>query len=104
MAKRITEEMKVQINELYCKYGVKAQVARELGISPSSVSKYIIEGYKPLADREEIKFDKEPLGADNFIKKIEQSDNKIKQFCSLCRLSDEEKKLMEEIQNSGEVL
>lgn len=48
---RITEEQKVLINELYCKYGVKAQVARELGISAASVSRYIIPNYVPQGQR-----------------------------------------------------
>lgn len=54
---RITEEQKTLINELYCKYGVKAQVARELGISPASVSRYIIPDYVPQGARNIVKKD-----------------------------------------------
>ena len=51
MAKRITEEMKLKINELYYELGVKSHVAKALGISASSVSKYIIDGWKPESER-----------------------------------------------------
>lgn len=46
MAKRITEEMKIKINELYLELGVQKKVAEVLGISTSSVSKYLIPNYK----------------------------------------------------------
>ena len=63
MAKRITPEMIEQINELYCQIGVKSRVAKELGISASSVSKYIQPDYVPKAERKtEEKFTKEPQG------------------------------------------
>lgn len=63
MAKRITPEMIEQINELYCQIGVKSRVAKELGISASSVSKYIQPDYIPKAERTtEEKFTKEPQG------------------------------------------
>lgn len=48
---KITDEVIEQINELYCEIGIKSQVAKALGISASTVSKYIIEGYIPKADR-----------------------------------------------------
>lgn len=51
MANKITEEMKIQINELYLQLGVKSQVAKKLGISASSVSRYIIEDYVPAAKK-----------------------------------------------------
>lgn len=59
MANKITPEMQVQINELYAVYGVKSQVAKELGISSASVTKYLIPNYKPLATREIEIFDGE---------------------------------------------
>ena len=51
MATKVTPEMIEQINELYLELGVKAQVARKLGISPSTVSKYIIADYVPKNER-----------------------------------------------------
>lgn len=41
MAKKISEEIIQQIPILYKRYGVKSKVAEELGISTSSVSKYL---------------------------------------------------------------
>lgn len=41
MAKKISDEIIQQIPVLYKKYGIKSKVAEELGISTSSVSKYL---------------------------------------------------------------
>ena len=94
MANRIiTEEQKVQINELYYENHNKALTARTLGISPASVTKYLIEGYVPIAQREEIHYDIAIHGADNFIKDVFSSldsEKSIKMFTLLCRLSNEE--------------
>lgn len=51
MATKVTPEMIEQINELYIELGVKAQVARKMGISASTVSKYIMSDYIPKAQR-----------------------------------------------------
>lgn len=83
MAKRITEEMKVQINELYIEYGVKKRVAEILGISPSTVSKYIIPNYKSQKETK-IEFSTPPRGCRTFIKGI------MNDFCDACRLTEEE--------------
>lgn len=83
MAKRITEEMKVQINELYIEYGVKKRVAEILGISPSTVSKYIIPNYKSQKETK-IEFSTPPRGCHAFIKGI------MDDFCDACRLTEEE--------------
>lgn len=65
---RITDEQKVQINELYLQIGVKSKVAKILGISPASVSKYIIPDYVSLNNRKIEKFNKNPKGfSDSFL-------------------------------------
>lgn len=51
MATKVTPEMIEEINELYLELGVKAQVARKIGLSASTVSKYIIPNYVAKADR-----------------------------------------------------
>lgn len=56
MAKRVTQEDIIQINELYIKLKTKAAVARETGFSASTVSKYIIPNYKPAAELQQKKF------------------------------------------------
>ena len=45
MAIKITDEVIEQINELYLNCGVKAHVARIIGCSPATVTKYIIPNY-----------------------------------------------------------
>lgn len=47
MAKAITPEQIKKIHELYALYGVKARVAKELGISASTVSKYLAAEVAP---------------------------------------------------------
>lgn len=68
MANRITEEQKELINELYAELGVKKRVAEIIGCSPSTVTKYIIEGYVPKANRIKIVFEGTPAGCDELIK------------------------------------
>jgi AraC-like DNA-binding protein len=41
MAGRITIDQKIQINKLYSAYHNMSKVAKEMGISPSTVSKYV---------------------------------------------------------------
>lgn len=48
---KITDEVIEQINELYCELKVKSHVAKALGISASTVSKYIVPNYVRKADR-----------------------------------------------------
>lgn len=92
MAKRITEETKVQINELYIEYGVKKRVAEILGISPSTVSKYIIPNYKSQKETK-IEFSTLPRGCKVFIKNIQE-----KNFCDACRLTEEEQNELKQFQ------
>lgn len=99
MANRITEEQKEQINELYCIYGVKTKVAQELGISVSSVSKYIIPNYVSKANRNPIVFDKPVKGCDENIKAAREGkeENFLRNFIKICHLTEEEKSKLEEL-------
>lgn len=95
MAKRITDEMIVQINELYAELKVKKRVAEALGISPSTVSKYIVEGYIPQGIRPVMQqFDMDPMGCEELIKrikdKIEEFYTPAEAFAVDCNLSEEE--------------
>lgn len=92
MAKRITEEMKVQINELYIEYGVKKRVAEILSISPSTVSKYIIPNYKSQKETK-IEFSTPPRGCRAFIKNIQETN-----FCDACGLTEEEQNELKQFQ------
>lgn len=88
MAKAITQEKIIEINELYLKLKTYAAVSRALGGSPSptTVKKYVIPGYTPKDALIIKKFEgappmfspKEFVGLDN--------------WGELCVLSEEEKK------------
>lgn len=85
MAKRITEEMKIKINELYLELGVQKKVAEALGISTSSVSKYLIPNYKRNEEKN-IDFSiPPPRGCNAFMKSIVEDG-----FCYACGLTEEE--------------
>lgn len=90
---RITEEMKVQINELYYRLGVKAQVARELGISPASVTRYLIPNYVPVASRQVIECDAIPSIPIDFINALVEGGD----FTELTKLTAAEQIEMEEL-------
>ena len=85
MARKVTEEDKILINELYIKLKTYAAVARETGFSPTTVKKYIITNYIP----------KEQIQQNVFNINKEMFD--IENFGELCILSKEEKIEVEEL-------
>ena len=89
---KITDEVIEQINELYLECKVKAQVARIVGCSPATVSKYIIPGYVSRANQIALPpFDKSKIvGPKAYTSYQELMDN--------CMLSEEEWAAMKEIQ------
>lgn len=95
MAAKITDEQKIQINELYLELGVKAQVARALGVSAASVSKYIIPNYVSQKDRIIEKFEGQPTEISNDILNIE---DKAEFATALISLSKEEKEDLKKLQ------
>ena len=89
---KITDEIKIQINELYLELGVKKRVAEIVGCSPSTVSKYIIEGYVSQKDKEELPpFDESKITGPRHYKDWAE-------FFSDCMLTVDEKAEMKEIQ------
>lgn len=92
MANKITQEQIEQINELYLVYRVKSRVAKEVGVSAASVTKYIIDGYISKKNRVESKCTAEinERGLVDFLK--ENGDETIKE------LSDAEWVDMKELQ------
>ena len=89
---KITDEIKIQINELYLELGVKKRVAEIIGCSPSTVSKYIIEGYVSQKDKEELPpFDESKITGPRHYKDWAE-------FFSDCILTADEKAEMKEIQ------
>ena len=93
---KITDEIKIQINELYLELGVKKKVADIVGCSPATVSKYIIEGYVSQKDREPVpEFDESKItGPAALLDRI----NSWQEFADACMLTDEEWAEMREIQ------
>ena len=93
---KITDEIKIQINELYLELGVKKRVAEIVGCSPSTVSKYIIEGYVSQKDKEPVpEFDESKItGPAALLERI----NSWQEFADACMLTDEEWAEMREIQ------
>ena len=91
----ITEEIKVQINELYLQIGTYSGVAKIIGCAPSTVKKYIIPNYISKEDLQTVKkfkYEDLPEFSTECFKNV---DN----WGSLCLLNDEEKKEIEEFWN-----
>lgn len=52
---KVTQDMIIQINELYKELKTYAAVSRVVGVSPTTVKKYVIQDYqKPTPSRENI--------------------------------------------------
>jgi hypothetical protein len=47
---KITNDIIIKINELYLELGVKTKVAKAIGCSPSTVTKYLIKDFVPIKD------------------------------------------------------
>ena len=91
MANRITDEDKIQINELYLQYKTYAEVARRTGFAPSTVKKYVIPNYISVNNLEIKKFEKE---IPNDFPPLPKS---IEEWTTLLTLSKEEWKDIEEL-------
>ena len=102
MGKRIDEETIRRINEVYAEVGVKSKTAQIVGVSPSTVSKYLIPGFKTEVKEEvHYEFDKIVPGCKGFLEKIAapaQVGDRIRLFCELCMMSKDEWNEMEEMQ------
>ena len=95
---KITPEIAEQINILYLKLGTKAAVAREIGCSASTVSKYIIPNFKPPEERTAYTFDGYVGNSEWLIDIFKTLDNPGIRLCELCMLGENEKKEMRELQ------
>lgn len=96
MAKKITDEQKEQINELYFGNKNKSLTARLLGISPASVARYIVPNYVRKADRVMEVFNGRPsiISMD----KIASFDGAARLGYFLTHMSEDEKKDIEQLQ------
>lgn len=97
MAKKITQKQILEMNELYFKQRNYSAVARAVGVSPSTVKKYIDPNYIPAEARKLPSLAKEKIVAgETFILSKEDLRNK-----NILQLSDDEK---EDIKNIWEYL
>lgn len=92
MAKAITKEKIIEINELYLKIKTYAGVSRALGGSPApaTVKKYIIPNYVSQQNIKKKVFKKEDLPS------FDSSIFKTEEWGDLCVLSKEEEEEMKE--------
>lgn len=104
MARRISEETIIQINEVYLECGIKSKTAQIVGVSPSTVTKYLIPNYQSqCCAATPPPFEGEPASVEPFISSIisivdSQNLLPVAAFCKACELTDDEWKEMKEIQ------
>lgn len=92
MASKVTNEDVLRINELYYKHKVYAEVARQTGFSASTVKKYVIPGWEPVAVENIIKFDM------NDLPEFDSTCFKgIENYGDLCVLTEREQDEMKEL-------
>lgn len=92
MARAITEEEKLKMNELYLKIGTYSGVAKEIGCAPSTVKKYIIPGFVP-----EDKVEKKIFKWEDLPEFSTEGLRNIDNWGSLCVLSSKEKEEIREL-------
>ena len=86
MARKVTTDDIKQFNELYCRFGSYAEVARQTGWSASTVSKYVDKNYTPAAELDIKRFDVSKMP--EFSPIVFEN---ITNLGELCTLSDEER-------------
>lgn len=99
---RITPEQIEQINEVYAECGVKSRTAKIVGVSVASVNKYLIDGYVPKAQREQIIFEvKSELNCESFLARLAKAEDKFQEFFNAFELSEEEKTALAALQKEA---
>ena len=92
MANKVTSEDILRINEIYYKTKVYAETARQTGFSASTVKKYVIKDWKPVAIENIVKFE---------LSQIPEFDGSIfkgvDNYGDLCVLTEREKEEMTEL-------
>ena len=92
MANKVTSDDILRINEIYYKTKVYAETARQTGFSASTVKKYVIKDWKPVAVENIIKFE---------LSQIPEFDGSIfkgiDNYGDLCVLTEREKEEMIEL-------
>lgn len=93
MAKRLTEEDKICINELYLQIGTYSGVAKETGFAPTTVKKYIIKDYKPADNTEKIVLSIKDIPEEVDLNPFIESDN-LGDFCELSQKEEQEMEIL----------
>lgn len=92
MANKVTNEDILRINEIYYKTKVYAETARQTGFSASTVKKYVIPGWQPVAVENIKRFDLKDLP------KLDISLFRgIQNYGNLCTLTEFELNEMKEL-------
>lgn len=94
--KIITQKEIKEINEAYLEIGTYAGVARKLGFSPSTIKKYVIDGYTKV-DESKVKHFTGPLP------EFDPKPFRCRDWRHLCELSEEEMEEMKSIWEEIEV-
>ena len=94
MANKVTNEDILRINEIYYKTKVYAETARQTGFSASTVKKYIIPGWEPVASENIIRFDMAQLPDFTSAAEIFRG---IDNYGNLCILTNFEKNEIEQL-------
>lgn len=94
MASKVTNEDILRINEIYYKTKVYAETARQTGFSASTVKKYVIKNWAPVATENIQKFDENLLP--DFQKAVEIFRG-ISNYGNLCVLTEHEIKEIKEL-------
>ena len=94
MASKVTNEDILRINEIYYKTKVYAETARQTGFSASTVKKYVIPGWQPVAVESIKKFD--PAQLPDFQEAV-QIFKGITNYGNLCVLTPSEQDEIKEL-------
>lgn len=94
MAKRVTSEDILRMNEIYYKTHVFAEVARQTGFSASTVRKYVDTKWTPVVSEEIITFNMKDIPD---FKEAVKCFRGVDNYGDLCVLSEEEKVEIKEL-------
>lgn len=94
MANKVTNEDILCINELYYKHKTYAEVARQTGFAASTVKKYVIPNWQPVAIENIVHFNLEQLPDFKEAVKVFRG---IENYGSLCQLTSLEKEGIKEL-------
>ena len=94
MANKVTNEDVLRINEIYYKTKVYAETARQTGFSASTVKKYVIPGWKPVAVENIVRFNIAQLPDFTEAVKIFRG---VENYGYLCTLTDYESEQIKEL-------